>query len=355
METTTNLLIKEILIESIKSNAFDIHFSVGNYPLIRVINNNLMFLEDKGIINQDFIEQMVSSMLTAKQKAILEKEKEIIFSYNFDKNLRFKVNIFYQKGFLSVTLRYIKSQIPSLEDLGLADLKFLSKLQRGLVVISGPFGSGRSSTAASLINEINKISKKYIITVEQPIEFIFVNDKSIIEQREVGKDANSFYNALTYFQEEGGDVLFVDRMNDPKIIPLILEIATSSLVFTIVTANSAQAVISLIVDSFQSFDQERIRDMLANSLKAVICQKMIPKISGGVKVIYEYLPVNESVKATIQSGNLKQIDNIINTSKKIGMISLEQSLALAVKNGEIEIGEAMENAKNQKLLENLLN
>ena len=206
-----------------------------------------------------------------------------------------------------------------------------------------------------MINEINKIRKEYIITVEQPIEFIFVNDKSIIEQREVGKDANSFHDALTYFQEEGGDVLFVDRMNDPKIIPLILEIAASSLVFTIVTANSAQAVISLIVDSFQSFDQERIRDMLANSLKAVICQKMIPKISGGVKVVYEYLPVNESVKATIQSGNLKQIDNIINTSKKFGMISLEQSLALAVKNGEIEIGEAMENAKNQKLLESLLN
>lgn len=346
-------MVKEILTESIKFGAFDIHFSVGNYPVIR-INDNLNFLEDKGIINQDFMEEMVFSMLNAKQKDILEKEKEIIFSYNFDKNLRFKVNIFYQRGFLSATLRYIQSQIPTLEELGIVDLKDLSRLKRGLVIISGPFGSGRSSTVASLINEINKSRKEYIITIEEPIEFLFSNNKSIIEQREVGKDTNSFQDALAYFQEEDGDVLFIDKMNDIRTIPLTLEIAASSLVFTIVTANSAQATISSIIDNFQSFDQGRIRDMLASSLKAVLCQKMIPKIGGGVKVVYEYLPVNDAVRATIQSGDIKQLDNIINTSRKSGMVSLEQSLALAVKGGEIEIGQALENAKNQKLLENLL-
>lgn len=346
-------MVKEILTESIKLGAFDIHFSVGNYPVIR-INDNLNFLEDKGIINQDFMEEVVFSMLNAKQKELLEKEKEIIFSYNFDKNLRFKVNIFYQRGFLSATLRYIQSQIPALEELGLSDLKELSKLKRGLVIISGPFGSGRSSTVASLINEINKNRKVYIITIEEPIEFIFSNNKSIIEQREVGKDTNSFQDALAYFQEEDGDVLFIDKINDTNTIPPTLEIAASSLVFTVVTANSAQATISSIIDNFQSFDQGRIRDMLANSLKAVFCQKMIPKIGGGVKVVYEYLPVNDAVRSTIQSGDLKQIDNIINTSRKSGMISLDHSLAGAVKSGEIEIGQAIENAKNPKFLENLL-
>ncbi len=346
-------MVKEILTESIKLGAFDIHFSVGNYPVIR-INDNLNFLEDKGIINQDFMEEVVFSMLNAKQKELLEKEKEIIFSYNFDKNLRFKVNIFYQRGFLSATLRYIQSQIPALEELGLSDLKELSKLKRGLVIISGPFGSGRSSTVASLINEINKNRKVYIITIEEPIEFIFSNNKSIIEQREVGKDTNSFQDALAYFQEEDGDVLFIDKINDTNTIPPTLEIAASSLVFTVVTANSAQATISSIIDNFQSFDQERIRDMLANSLKAVFCQKMIPKIGGGVKVVYEYLPVNDAVRSTIRSGDLKQIDNIINTSRKSGMISLDHSLAGAVKSGEIEIGQAIENAKNPKFLENLL-
>lgn len=346
-------MVKEILTESIKFGAFDIHFSVGNYPVIR-ISDNLTFLEDKGIINQEFMEEMVFSMLNTKQKEALEKEKEIIFSYNFDKSLRFKVNIFYQRGFLSATLRYIQSQVPTLEELGLSDLKDLSKLKRGLVIISGPFGSGRSSTVASLINEINKSRKEYIITIEEPIEFLFSNNKSIIEQREVGKDTNSFQDALAYFQEEDGDVLFVDKMNDVETIPITLEIAASSLVFTVVTANSAQATISSIVDNFQSFDQGRVRDMLAASLKAVLCQKMIPKIGGGVKVVYEYLPVNDAVRSTIQSGDLKQLDNIINTSRKSGMISLEQSLAAAVKSGEIEVGQAMENAKNLKLLENLL-
>ncbi len=353
MNTSKFLIIKEILIESIKLGAFDVHFSVGNYPIIR-INDSLTLLEDKNIINQDFMEEMVSSMLNTKQKELLQKEKEIIFSYNFDKNLRFKVNIFYQRGFLSATLRHIQSQIPTLEELGFSDLKNLSKLKRGLVIISGPFGSGRSTTVASLINEINKIRKEYIITIEEPIEFIFSNIKSVIEQREVGKDTNSFYDALTYFQEEDGDVLFIDKMNDIKTIPLILEIAASSLVFTIVTANSAQETISSIIDNFQSFDQGRVRDMLAVSLKTIVCQKMIPKIGGGVKMVYEYLLVNDAVRATIHSGDVKQIDNIINTSRKIGMISLEQSLALAVKNGEIEMSQAIENAKNQKLLENLL-
>lgn len=353
MNTIRSLMVKEILTESIKFGAFDIHFSVGNYPVIR-INDELNFLEDREIINQEFMEEMVFSMLNDKQKDILKKEREIIFSYNFDKNLRFKVNIFYQRGFLSATLRYIESQIPTLEILGLSDIKSLTKIKRGLVIISGPFGSGRSSTVASLINEINKSRKKYIITIEKPIEFIFSNNKSIIEQREVGEDTNSFQDALTYFQEEDGDILFIDKLNDTKIIPLVLEIASSSLVFSTVTANSAQTTISSVIDNFQSFDQERIRDMLASSLKAVFCQKMIPKIGGGVKIVYEYLPVNDAVKATIQSGDIKQLDNIINTSRKSGMISLEQSLVLAVKNGEIEIEQAIENSKNQKMLENLL-
>lgn len=354
MDASKGILVKEILTEGIKSGAFDIHFSVGNYPIIRV-NDDLNFLEDKGMISQDFMEEIVDSILTSKQKEELSKDKEIIFSYNFDKNLRFKVNVFYQRGFLSMTLRYIQSQIPTLEELGLSGLKDLAKLKKGLVIISGPFGSGRSSTVAALINEVNRIRKEYIITIEDPIEYIFSNNKSVIEQREVGQDTKTFGDALAYFQEEDGDVLFVDRMNDPKIIPSILEIAAgSSLVFTIVTADSAQATVSSIIDSFQSFDQDRVRDLLASSLKAVSCQKMIPKIGGGIKVCYEYLPVNDAIKATIQSGNIKQLDNIIQTSRKAGMISFEQSLADAVHNGEIEASQAMDNCKNERLLENLL-
>ena len=355
MDTSQNILVKDILAEAIKQNASDIHFSVGNYPVLRV-GRDLRYLEDRALINQEFMDKLVDFLLTKEQKDKLIQEKEIIFSYNFDKSLRFKVNVFYQRSFLSATLRYIPAKVLTLKELGLAEiLEKFTKLDNGLVIIAGNFGSGRSSTAAAMIEEINQTKKKYILTIEDPIECIFANNLSVIEQREVGRDTNSFVDALKYVQEENGDVVYLEQMNQPESIPLVLEIASgNALVLAGVTADSATNAISAILNNFTSFDQERIRNSLANSLRAVVCQKLIPRVGGGVKAVCEILLNNESVKSIISHGSIEQLENIIQTSRKEGMVSFAQALSEAVKQREVSAEDALAHAPNPKALENLI-
>ena len=352
MDTNKSLLIKDILAEAVKSGAHDLHFSVGNYPALR-IGKEWNQLEDREIVTQEFMSSLVQMLLDEEQQKKLSESKEIIFGYNFDKNLRFKINIFYQKGFLSATFRYIAFPVPALSSLNLNPLiKDLTSSSSGLIIIAGPFGSGRSTTAAAIIEEINQNYKKYVITIEDPIEYLFTNKKSIIEQREVGRDTASFQEALSYFQEEDGDVLFLENLNDPKIIPLALEIASgSALVVTTMSANSTAQAVASILDNFTSFDQERIRDLLARSLRAIICQKFIPKIGGGLMVIQEIMLANDAIKSIILSGSISQLDNIVQTSRREGMVSFDTILAELVKGGEVSPQEALEQANNKNGLE----
>ena len=356
MQSNQSLLIKDILIEGIKMGASDLHFSVGNKPVLRV-NSDLVSLEDREIIVSEFMEGLIDSWLSPEQKEILQKNREIIFTYDFDKELRFKINIFYQKGYLSATFRHIPSQVPTIDSLGLTPiLKTLMALKKGLIIIAGPFGSGRSTTAAAMIEEINSTRKEYIITVENPIEYIFTNNKSIIEQREVGKDTQSFEEALRYFQEEDGDVLFLENMGDPKVVPLVLEIANgNSLVISTVSADSASSAISSILDNFTSLDQERIRDLLSNSLRAVVCQKILPKVGGGVISAQEIMTLNDAIKSIIAKGNIAQINDVMQISRKEGMISFNQSLADLVQARKITREDALEEASDRKSLENIIN
>ncbi len=354
MEVSQNAVLRDILSELIKLRASDVHFSVGNYPTLR-IGRELRSLEQRELINQEFMEKLVNFLLTKEQQAKLYRDKEIIIAYDFDKQLRFKVIIFYQRSFLSATLRYIPRQLATLSELGVAEvISQFTTLSSGLVIISGTFGSGRSSTTAALIEEINRTKKKYILTIEDPIEYIFVNNLSIIEQREVGRDTNSFADALKYFQEEDGDVLYLEQMSPSEIIPSVLEIASNSLVVTSMAADTATKTIAAIIDSFTSFDQERVKDLLASSLRAVVCQKMIPRAGGGVKVICEVLLANNSVKSIISSGNINQLEGIIQTSRQEGMISFNQALSEAVKRGEIKPAEALAHAPNAAVLQDLI-
>ena len=336
--------------------ASDLHFSVGNKPVLRV-DQGLVFLEDREVIVSEFMEGLVSSWLEPTQREKLESNREIIFTYDFDKELRFKINIFYQKGYLSATFRHIPSRVPTIDSLGLTSvLKDLIIFKKGLILVSGPFGSGRSTTAAAMVEEINSTRKEYIITLEEPIEYIFTNNKSIVEQREVGKDTKSFEDALKYFQEEDGDVLFLEDIGDPKIVPMILEIANgSSLVISTANADSASKAVSSILDNFTSLDQTRIRDLLSNSLRAVVCQRVLPKMGVGVVVVQEIMIVNEAVKSIILSGNISQLDNIIHISRKEGMISFNQALAELVQARKISMKDALEESPDRKSLESMIN
>jgi len=355
MDTSQNLLIKDILSEAIKTGASDLHFSVGNYPVLRV-GQELRYLEEREIINQPFMEKLVEALLSPAQKDKLQADKEIVISFTFDKNLRFKVTIFFQRGFLSVAMRYIPVKVPTLDELGVDKMiKKFATFKHGLVVIAGPFGSGRSSTAAALIEEINRTRKSYILTVEDPIEYVYANVQSIVEQREIGRDANSVEDAIKYFQEEDGDVLFLEQLSEAKVIPLALDIASgNSLVITTMAADTSTKAIASILDSFNSFDQERVRDKLAGALKAVVCQKIIPKIGGGAKAVCEIMLVNDTIRATIAKGSINQLENIIQTSRKEGMVSFNQALMDAVSNREISSEDAINNSPDPHGLEKLI-
>ncbi|MFA4871800.1 MAG: PilT/PilU family type 4a pilus ATPase [Patescibacteria group bacterium] len=355
MQASQAINIKNILTEAVKRSATDLHFSVGNAPILR-INGQLVLMEENELITSEFMAEFISLLLDRAQQDELAKKKELMLAHDFDKNLRFKVNIFYQKGLLSATMRYISAQTPTIESLGLGqEIVNLCKLKKGLILIAGSFGSGRSSTIAAIIENINQTRKEYIITLESPIEYIFTNKKSIIEQREIGRDATSFKDALNYFQEEDGDVLFLEELRDTEIIPLVLEIARGSvLVISSMGADSATQAVTRILDSFQSFDQERIRDLLSTSLKAVICQKLAPKRGGGLMAVQEVMITTDAVKSVIANGSLGQLENIIQTSRREGMISFDQKLAELVKNGKVSREDALENASDKNKLEGLL-
>ena len=246
--------------------------------------------------------------------------------------------------------------MPTLESLKLNPiLAELIKYKHGLIIVSGSFGSGRSTTVAALIEEINRQRREYIITIEDPIEYIFTNNQSIVEQREIGLDTNSFEEALKYFEEEDGDVLFLEEINKPAIIPMVLEIARgSSLVLTALSADSVANTVKRILDIFPAYDQERVRDLLATALKAVICQKVIPRIGGGLVIAQEILIVNDAVKSIIADGNIANLDNIVQTSRKEGMVSFNQALTELVRSRQISREDALTNAADRKILEDSL-
>lgn len=355
MSVGQELIIKSILTDAVKRGASDLHFSVGNNPILR-IDDKLIYIDEQPVVTQEFMQEIVDFLLNEDQKNKLKTNREIVLAYNFDNNLRFKINIFYQRGFLSVSLRHIPYQVPTLDTLKLNPiLKDLVKKKNGLIIVCGPFGSGRSTTISALIEEINRSRKEYIITIEDPIEYIFTNNRSIIEQREVGIDTNSFAEALNYFEEEDGDILFLEEMNKLEVIPKVLEIARgSSLVFSAISADSSSNAIARILDMFPAFDQDRIRDLLATSLQAVICQKIIPQIGGGVAVVQEILIVNEAVRSMIVNGNIAGLNNLIQTSRSEGMVSFNYGLSTLVKDNKISREDAMDNATDRKSLESFL-
>jgi len=355
MDTSRGFVIKAMLVEAIKQGAADIHFSVGSLPLMR-INNQLVSMTDKEIVTAELMADLLDFVTDPVARTQLDIDREMIVTREFDKDLRFKVNLFYQKGFLSATMRYLPPRIPSLDNLAVSPVvRDLTKMKKGLIIVSGPFGAGRSTTVAALIDEINRTRREYIITIEDPIEYIFTNAQSVIEQREVGKDTKSFLDAVNYFQEEDGDILFLEEMHNPALIPPVLEIARSgALVFTTVSADSAAKTIARILDGFTSLDQERVRDLLATSLKAVVCQRLLPRVGGGLVLVQELLLANEAVKSAIMNGNINQLVNVIQTSRADGMISFEQAIAELINHHQVAADDALDVVADRKLLESLI-
>ncbi len=325
--------IEKILNILIESNGSDLHLMAGLCPIIR-IDGELSPLQSFPVLTRENVETLVYHLLTPEQKELLLANKELDFSFGFGKNQygdmgRFRVNAYYQKGNLCAAFRFLPPIIKTIEELSLPKvLHTFTPLKQGFIIACGPTGHGKSTTLASLINEINQSRSVHILTIEDPIEYLYPQGKSIISQREMGMDTYSWPLALRSALREDPDIVLVGEMRDPETIAAAITLAeTGHLVFSTLHTNSASQSIDRIVDSFPSYQQGQIRLQLASTLRGIISQRLLPKIGGGRIPAVEVLIGTPAVASNIREAKAHLIDSVIQTSQDVGMITLESSLA----------------------------
>lgn len=335
-----SIVLNRILTEAAKKNASSMHLAVGSLPVVRV-NNELNTLENESIITAELIDKIIDSFASEEERKKLKEEREIVFVKELASGFRFRINIFYQKNLPSISFYYISNTLRDLSDLKLPKaINDIIKFNSGLIIVAGSFNSGKTSTAVSLIEEINKNYKKNIITIEDPIEYLFISKKSIISQRKVGRDVKSVVHGVEHCLEEDADIVYIGEIrNDFKsVIPSILELAAgNSLVFLEINANSSIRAIEKILDSFKGkSSDEAARFNLADVLLSIIVQRLIPKRGGGLALAVEVLFASGSVKSLIREGKVYQLESVIQTSRREGMVSMTKAIEELIRNGEIK-------------------
>ena len=350
-----HVILERIFKTTIEKGASDLHLSCGRKPILR-INSQLQPIEEEDKLSATDVRELAKSLLTKPQFQRLLKEKGVDFSYNFNDLARFRGNAYFQQGNISCALRLIPSKIPSIEELNLPPvLHKFAKAKQGFVLVTGPSNNGKSTTLASLIDEINHTRREHIITIEDPIEYIFKDDLSIIDQREVYYDTLSFTRALRSTFREDPNVIMVGEMRDPETISIALTAAeTGHLVFATLHTNSAAQTIHRIVDSFPANQQQQIKAQLSGSLLGVVSQRLIPSIKGGLIPATEIMLNTPAVANLIRESKIHEIPVVIETSVEEGMISLNQALAMLVKADKITVENAYNYSLNPKELADLL-
>jgi len=332
------MTIQDLLQKTISSEASDLHLTVGSPPVLRIAGR-LSPIPGMEPLEPQEIRELILSLLSEEQEKRLASEREIDFSFSFSDTARFRVNAFHQKGYLSASLRLIPYRIPTIEELNLPRILYdFCKLPQGFVLITGPAGQGKSTTLAAMINEINKTREVHVITIEDPIEYVFESKKALIEQREMYLDTLSWKTALRSALREDPDVVLVGEMRDFETIAAAITIAeTGHLVFATLHTNSAAQTVNRIVDVFPENQQQQVRTQLAASLEGVVSQRLVPAIGGGRLPACEVLLATPAVRSVIREGKTHQINNIIATSLDLGMMSLDRSLANLVQEGKVSL------------------
>jgi twitching motility protein PilT len=330
--------LNELLLVTARQGASDLHIAVGRKPTLRV-DSVLVPLEKEPILTKEDAEGLVSALLTPDQKERFSKIKQLDFSFNYEDKARFRVNVYLQRGFMAAALRLIPSQIRTIDELNLPPLLHdFSKLHQGFVLVVGPAGHGKSTTLAAVTDEINHMRTEHIITVEDPIEYLFSQDRCIISQREVGGDALSFHEALRAILRQDPDVIMIGEMRDPETIATAMTAAeTGHLVFSTLHTNSASQTIDRIIDSFPPEQQGQVVSQLASTLVGIISERLVPRIGGGRMPAAEIMLTNSAIRNLIRERKIYQIDLVIETSVQEGMISLNRSLVNLLKRKEISL------------------
>lgn len=349
------MTIQQLLEIAIQRNASDLHLVVGYPPLLRV-NGELFPVPGETEITPAVVDSLITPILNPDQKKTFEETFELDFSFDFQGKARFRVNVYRQKGTEAVSLRLIPYNIFKLENLGFpAQVVRITQLKQGFVLVTGPTGQGKSTTLASMIQAINETHSSHIVTIEDPVEYVYPKGKSLISQREILGDTKSWHAALRAVLREDPDIVLVGEMRDLETISSAMTIAeTGHLVFATLHTNSAAQSIDRIIDVFPPNQQPQIRLQLSATLEAIISQRLVPTINPGRTLAFELLFSTPAVRNIIRENKTYMIDNLIQTSGELGMISLEGSLASLVKGGKISADVAQKYALRPDLLSKLL-
>jgi twitching motility protein PilT len=323
-----------------EKDASDIHLSSEYPPMLRL--DGRLHPVGTQVMEPKRVKELLFSILSKEQQAALAKDLDVDFSHEHTTGTRFRVNVFYKKGNMAGAFRLIPSRIRTIAELGLPEIVYdFTKIPHGLVLVTGPTGNGKSTTLASMIQEINLNEPKHIITIEDPIEYVFPKAKSLVDQREIGTDVRTFTRALREVLRQDPNVVLVGEMRDFETISSAITVAeTGHLVFSTLHTNSASQSIDRIIDVFPDAQQAQIRAQLSNVLSAIVSQRLVPISKGGRRPVMEIMIATPAVKNAIREAKTYQVDNMIQTGADIGMITLEKSLIELIRKGDLTVEEA---------------
>ena len=344
-------MFHRILKTAVEGGASDVHIKIGT-PVIFRINRQLVAIECP-LPTLEWMNNVVEHVVPAHWKKRIDEEREADFSYFVPNIGRFRTNLFQQRGQWCLAMRYVKINVPGFEELGLLpQVKKIAESPRGIVLVAGSTGCGKSTTLAAMIEHINSNFKKHIITLEDPIEYVFEDNQSVCEQREVGLDTLSFHHALKHILRQDPDIIMIGEMRDNVSFSTAMSAAdTGHLVLSTVHTTNASQSVSRILDFFQADEREQIRRQLAGTLQAVICQRMVNTIAGHMMPALEIMINTPTVKKLIEENRLDKLAAAIETGTDDGMLNFNQSLFQLVKDGKVTEAEAMTKATNPQALE----
>ncbi|OGG86682.1 hypothetical protein A3B87_02525 [Candidatus Kuenenbacteria bacterium RIFCSPHIGHO2_02_FULL_39_13] len=348
MSSQSNIILNKLISQTVKLGASRLHLETGSQPIVR-LDQKLIPLESETVVQKDFLSDALNIILSKEEQRKFAAQKSIITIYTFQGGTRFKVHVFYQKNNLALIFTYIPNVISDPESIGLTKevIELLTK-KSGLLVVAGYHSSGRTTTVLSLLNYINNRQSKYILTIEDPIEFILTPAKSIVDQREVGRDTETFKAALAFSKDSDVDVVYLSTIKDYTVLVSVFDLISSGrLVISITEADSAADAIAKLVALAPDAEADKVRALLAEFLLAVVIQQLAPRRGGGQITVTEILIANSASSALIKEGRYGQITSVIQTSREEGMRSLDQALLELVKTNEIEYKDALELAVNK--------
>src|SRR5437667_8455977 len=344
-------LFQKILKTAVEGGASDVHVKIAS-PVIFRIHQQLIAIECP-LPSEDWMNKVVDEMTPAHLRKRVEQEREADFSYFVPGIGRFRTNLFQQRGQWCLAMRYVKTHVPSFEELGLLDqVKRIAESPRGIVLVSGSTGCGKSTTLAAMIEHINANFKKHIITLEDPIEYIFEDNQSVCEQREVGLDTLSFHHALKHVLRQDPDIIMIGEMRDDTSFSTAMSAAdTGHLVLSTVHTTNASQSVNRVLDFFKADEREQIRRQLVGTLQAVVCQRMTNTVANSMTPALEIMINTATVKKLIEENRLDKLPAAIETGMDDGMINFNQALFQLVKDGKVSEKEALAKASNPQALE----